>query len=173
MNWYMKIETVGAPEIVALIDAFGLKVHAAAAGAVLDEANLELEMTQELVPVATGELKASGRVEASQEAGTIGANIIYGGPAGSGRNAVDVDYALAVHEDLAAHHPHGQAKYVEAVVQEEEASGRTAERMVGFVVGRLALSGAFVNRPGFYIRSALTGRFGGSRAGFNPSGVQG
>lgn len=138
----MYVEIVGLETALRAVDAFGKRVEVAAAGAALDEAEFEFEITQERVPVGpTENLKHSGRVEKVEFAGTtVAASIAYGGPAGSGKGQNgDVDYALAVHEDLEAHHPNGQAKYVEAVIREEESSGRAAKRMSDSIVARLGL----------------------------------
>lgn len=66
--------------------------------------------SQDEVPVDTSALKQSGRL--LPEAGGVITNgrevevqIVYGSTA--------TDYALYVHEDLTANHPHGKAKYVE------------------------------------------------------------
>ena len=67
--------------------------------------------TQELVPVDTGALLASGVFTPADESGATEplATISYGNE--------DVDYALIVHEDLeAVHAPPTQAKYVETPV---------------------------------------------------------
>lgn len=161
----MYVELVGFEEASRVVEVFGGKVAQAAAGAALEEAQLEFEMTQELVPVDTEQLKRSGRVEPTEvEGSVIAASIAYGGPAGSGPTQTeDVDYAIAVHEDLEVFHPHGQAKYVETVVREEEASGRTAERMAAGIVARMVRSGAFTTKSGAFLRGGLSGRFQGSR----------
>lgn len=61
---------------------------------------------RDYVPVDTGALRASGFVEQAVQLPT-GAYISFGfgGPA--------APYAAIVHEDLAAHHPVGSAKYLE------------------------------------------------------------
>jgi len=55
--------------------------------------------SQELVPVATGKLKASGKKEYNREGGST---VSY-----------QTDYGLYVHEDLEKHHPNGIAKFLE------------------------------------------------------------
>lgn len=161
----MHVEIVGLEETEKIIEVFADKARLAAFGAAEEEASYEFELTQELVPVRSGQLKASGRVESATMAGSeVTAAIAYGGPAGAGRNTQDVDYAERVHEDLEAEHPNGgQAKYVEAVVQGEEASGRTATRMAEGISRRLVQAGSFATKSGSYLRGALTGRFQGSR----------
>lgn len=66
-------------------------------------AELLKELSQELVPVDTGRLKASVRIEDQ----TVDPNhprvvVIY-----------DTPYAIPVHERLDVFHPNGQAKYLE------------------------------------------------------------
>lgn len=69
---------------------------------------VEFPETQKLVPVKTGDLKASGRVEGPEIKGKqITVRIIY-----------DMPYAMIVHENLEAFHPNGQAKYVEQPLRE-------------------------------------------------------
>lgn len=75
----------------------------------------KLALTQERVPVKTGNLKKTGRVTVSlAKAGgqaNISASILYGGQG--------VLYARRVHEDLKAKHKRGgQAKFVESVLLE-------------------------------------------------------
>lgn len=52
--------------------------------------------SQGYVPVDTGALKASGRVEVSGQGNGARASVVYGGPT--------AHYALYVHEDLTKHH---------------------------------------------------------------------
>lgn len=65
------------------------------------------------VPVDTGTLRASGFVMEPERSGrNISVTLAYGGPAEG--------YAVVVHEDLDAFHPHGQAKYLESVLKESQ-----------------------------------------------------
>lgn len=144
----LQMTVVGYEQSVALIESFGPIVVKVANDAAFEEATFELPLTKAIVPVATGNLRASGRVErgpAAPDQAAMAA-IVYGGPAGSGPGQTeDVDYALIVHEDLTAHHPHGQAKYIEAVVDEEFNSGRALERMTMTFIERLAMLGIKVS----------------------------
>ena len=76
------------------------------------EANIEMTESKKRVPVKTGVLRASGRVE--QPVATpqgVSVELSYGGAAEA--------YALIVHEDLEMNHPNGgEAKYLESVLQE-------------------------------------------------------
>lgn len=137
----LTIEVVNLDKVIGRLSSLGDEVIGAAHFAARQEAKREFPLTQERVPIASGELQKSGRVEeVDNEADEAVVAIAYGGPAGSGPDqSVDVDYAVVVHEDLEAHHPHGQAKYVESVVREELASGRAAERMAADIRHRLGL----------------------------------
>lgn len=144
----VQVSVIGYEQSVALIEAFGPLVVKAANDAAFIEAKYELPLTKKIVPVDTGELQKSGRVEKGPAAPDTAAMaaIVYGGPAGSGPGQTqDVDYAVAVHEDLYAYHKHGQAKYIEAVVDEEFNSGRALARMTTTFTSYLAASGIKVS----------------------------
>lgn len=77
-------------------------------------AHIILRASLKLVPRASGDLAATGRVEVSGSGMGTRAVVGYGGPAPSGNY---VDYAAAVHEILtAAHAPPTRAKYLTAAV---------------------------------------------------------
>ena len=71
------------------------------------------------VPVDTGALKGTGKVMAEKEARAFRVVMGYGDES--------VDYAVYVHEDLTAHHPVGQAKYLE--IPFREAFGTIGDRL--------------------------------------------
>lgn len=99
----------------------------AMAEAIHDELQeVELPETQRRVPVRSGDLLSTGRVTEPEIHGKqVSAAIAYGGQSDSG---ADVDYAVYVHEDLEADHPHGgQAKFVSSVLN--EARPYMAERL--------------------------------------------
>lgn len=139
----LTVQLVGYEQALAAVDFFGVRVAIAASTAALREAHFELPLTKAQVPVRSGQLQASGRVEQypTDFTGTVAfAAIVYGGPAGSAPGQTeDVDYALIVHEDLEAYHSHGKAKYIEDVVNEEFGSGRAQERMAGWIAELMAL----------------------------------
>lgn len=113
-------------------------VMLACALAAKKEGDRLLALTQLEVPVDTEELKKSGRVEGPIMTDKFQyVNIVYGGPAGAGRNTIDVDYAVYVHEDLYAQHKHGKAKFVEDPVRTERESGRTLENFKADIVPQL------------------------------------
>lgn len=144
----LNVEVVNLEQIIATLTAtFGPsgRLERAAEKAALREAEFIFPMTQMLVPIDSGQLRDSGRVEhpdITMDDVTVG--IAYGGPAGIARNTEDVDYALIVHEDLQAVHlptvevsktkKSGRvqvrsAKFVEIPVRAEMESGRSAARM--------------------------------------------
>lgn len=88
--------------------------------ALYQEAQIEMTESKRRVPVDTGVLRASGHVQEPVRKGTnISVTLAYGGAAES--------YAVIVHEDLEALHPHGQAKYLESVLK--ESAGYMKERL--------------------------------------------
>ncbi len=76
------------------------------------------ERSQELVPVRTGALRASCRVSAGDTGGTV---------------SYDTPYAVQVHEDMTAHHPSGQAKFLE----QPASDGALGEQMAGKLAGQI------------------------------------
>jgi hypothetical protein len=173
------VEIIGLENVMAQIAQLGAKTMEAAGLAVEAEAEYELSLTQEQVPVDTGQLKASGRTEPA-DSGMIVANVIaYGGPPGSGgpEQTEYVDYALIVHEDLEVFHKIGKAKYVEDVVNQEMMSGRAVSRMsadiarmvespLGTAAGRTRYgkAGKYARRKGSWLQGP-GGKFMGSTQG--------
>ena len=83
----------------------------AVGSALHEELEIELLEAKQRTPVDTGALRASGFVEGPKvRRGHISDRIVFGGPA--------APYAVIVHEDLEAHHPVGQAKFLESVLVE-------------------------------------------------------
>jgi len=75
------------------------------------ETEIESKEVKRRTPVDKGALRASVHVVGpTREGRTIYTFIVAGGPA--------APYALFVHEDLAAFHKVGQAKYIESVIME-------------------------------------------------------
>lgn len=66
-----------------------------------DAAETILNESNQLIPIDTGKLKSSGKVEKSKDR----AMVIY-----------DEDYAIYVHEDMEARHKRGQAKFLALAV---------------------------------------------------------
>lgn len=133
-------EVVNLEKVLRAFGALADEVADAAEEAAVTEAKKEFFMTQRRTPRASSQLWMSGRVEDTDySVDEITVGIAYGGPAGSGRNTEDVDYALIVHEDLnATHKQKGRgAKFVESVLREELESGRAVERMSTTIRTRL------------------------------------
>ena len=84
-------------------------IRDAASAGLYQFAEAVMTESKELCPVDTGNLRATGHVQQPRiENGDIVVTLGYGGPAAS--------YAVIVHEDLAAKHTVGQAKYLELPV---------------------------------------------------------
>lgn len=106
----IKIDFPNLDVVQAAIIASGKAGAIAAARALRSEGQDAFLNSQDEVPVDTGALKKSGRLlpEAGgviNRGGNIQVQIVYGSTA--------EDYAIYVHENLTAHHPHGKAKFVE------------------------------------------------------------
>ena len=72
--------------------------------------NMIMTDAKRRVPVDLGNLKGSGYVTApTATPGGTHVEVGFGGPAAG--------YAIYVHEDLSAHHPVGEAKYLENAVE--------------------------------------------------------
>jgi hypothetical protein len=83
-------------------------VPRAAGNALTKFADTEILEMEAIVPVDTGELRDSNFVDPPEQDGnTIRVRLGF-----------DTEYATAVHEDLEAFHPHGQAKYVSQPLNE-------------------------------------------------------
>ena len=90
-------------------EAAAAKIREAAAAGLYQFGEFVMTLSKEMCPVDTGNLRATGHVQAPRfEQGDILVTLGYGGPAAS--------YAVAVHENLMAQHPVGQAKYLELPV---------------------------------------------------------
>ena len=74
-----------------------------------------LAVSLPLVPVDTGALKRSGRVEPAPRGASV---LVYGGGA--------IDYAGYVHYRLGVNHPVGQAQYVGQPLRTERLARKTA-----------------------------------------------
>jgi hypothetical protein len=154
----LSVDVIDLEKVIAGIMSLGQQYINAATVAIQHEAEYEFDLTQDQVPVDTGELKRSGRLEGPDTGMSMTTvSIAYGGPAGSGPTQTkDVDYAFVVHERLDVHHPIGKAKYVEDPVRGEATSGRAWRRMANEIASQLAgipiKSGAFATKGGSWIR---------------------
>jgi hypothetical protein len=94
-----------------LLGASAKTIHAAAASLYQSAEVIMTDSKENYVPVKTGNLRSTGFVQLPEIDGQdINVTLSYGGPA--------VDYAVVVHEDLTAHHPHGQAKYLSTPLEQ-------------------------------------------------------
>ena len=94
-----------------LLGAGQKAAHASAASLYQSAEVIMTDSKENYVPVKTGNLRATGFVQLPEDDGhQITVTLSYGGPA--------VDYAVIVHEDLTAHHPHGQAKYLSTPLEQ-------------------------------------------------------
>lgn len=94
--------------------------------ALYQETEIETTEAKKRTPVDTGALRSTVHTEGPTVQGrAISTAIVAGGPS--------APYALAVHEDLEAFHPVGQAKYIESVINE------SASHIAARVVQRLDL----------------------------------
>jgi hypothetical protein len=106
-----------------------------AAMALRSEAQDAFAASQDEVPVDTSALKKSGRVRPETgvftRGGEVYVELTYGGAA--------TEYAIYVHEDLEANHPHGKAKYLEDPMtrQVNGISGRIADKVERVTKGML------------------------------------
>ena len=83
-----------------------------------------LEASQPLVPVDTGALKGSGRVEPAPKGAAV---LIYGGGGFTNpRTKRSIDYAGVVHYRLDVKHPIGQAQFVGQPLRTERQARNTA-----------------------------------------------
>lgn len=98
----------GAAELLAKLERLRVDAPKAASAGGMAWAQRVMARSQALVPIDTGELKASGYVRL--------------GPGGKVEIGYSAPYALAVHERLNVRHRQGQAKYLEAAVDAERPS---------------------------------------------------
>jgi len=117
---------------------YGEKGFAYLSAGLYAEGQKVLAASLPLVPVDTGTLRASGYVtEPMRAADLVTVEIGYGGPAAKinpKSGASSDSYAIFVHENLEAHHPVGQAKYLEQPLN--EALAGMPDRLGAFMRGR-------------------------------------
>ena|SRR3990167_5265998 len=116
------VSVEGTAALVRTLRLLGTEsLHALAAG-LYQEGEGTMTEAKLLTPVESGNLRASGHISLPVISGTEVSLVLgFGGPAGSGNqgqtNAESVGYAVYVHENLQAHHPVGQAKFLETAVK--------------------------------------------------------
>lgn len=108
------VEIIGIDNLTKSLALYGQKAINGLKSALFQEAEAIMGRSKrDFVPVQTGALRASGHVTKPEETSfgykvTLG----FGGPS--------APYALKVHEDLRAFHPHGTSKYLETPLLEAE-----------------------------------------------------
>ena len=117
------VQVEGTAAVKRALELLATDALPALAAAVYQEGEGVMTDAKLLTPVDTGNLRASGHVSlptvhVSEATVTLG----FGGPAGSGNhggqsNAESVGYAVYVHENMEAHHPVGQAKFLEGALK--------------------------------------------------------
>ena len=119
-----KITFKGADALVRRFKELAARLPIAIESALVREAEETITEAKLITPVDEGVLRASGHVQQPKRDGPrVSVEAGFGGPA--------APYALFVHEDLTAHHPVGQAKFLEVPVNKRRGSfaGRLAARV--------------------------------------------
>jgi hypothetical protein len=106
-----KLALQGAPELIDALRRVAINAPRELARALFQEAEGVMAEAKRRTPVDTGALRSSGTVSApTADAGSFQVQLSFGGPS--------APYGLYVHEDLEAHHPVGQAKFLESAALE-------------------------------------------------------
>lgn len=112
MEIFLNIE--GIEPAIRRLTALGMAIPGTVHDTCLEWSNKVLAQAKELVPIDTSALQESGHVEDWSVGGVANWKSINMFIAFGGLTSIQfVDYAVFVHEDLQAHHPHGQAKFLE------------------------------------------------------------
>lgn len=105
------LKLTGFAELEKRLLAMGQGVPAALAQAMLEWGNEVIGKAKTYVPVRTGKLRDSGFAEVEQGSGRVLLHLGF-----------NTDYALAVHEDMSRHHPHGQSHFLQRALNEMQQS---------------------------------------------------
>jgi hypothetical protein len=100
-----RFKVTGVTNLQKNLDRVLHALQKAAVASLKAEAEVVLEKAKSRTPVDTGQLRDSGHVVADKN---------------EVRVVFDAPHALVVHEDLAAHHDNGEAKFLEATLSEAE-----------------------------------------------------
>jgi hypothetical protein len=113
----MKSGFKGSEEMKRRLADMARQMTGKAPEALAAEAQGTLELAQSLAPVATGELRDSGRIVREDDI--------------ANRNEFTAPHAAIVHEDKDAQHDNGQAKFLETAFNEAESgmARRLAQRL--------------------------------------------
>lgn len=123
----------GMQRVLAGVDGARVRAMASLPGILYRLGEKIMTEAKRQTPVDTGNLRASGHVLPPSWSGDALEVVLgFGGPAGAGNVAGDanrehVGYAVAVHENLAAAHRVGKAKYLEDPLM--DAAARASEEM--------------------------------------------
>ncbi len=120
----LTVEITGLDALLTSVDRAVTDLRARCAAAMYQEAEVIMAEAKSLTPVDTGALRASGHVnEPDVSENEVTVTMGFGGPA--------VDYAIYVHENLAAFHDDGQAKFLEQplMIAANDLVSRIADRV--------------------------------------------
>lgn len=105
----VNVQITGEDALLNSLRAFASQAGQAFAAALVQEAEVIMADAKARTPVDTGSLRGTGHVQPPQgEGDETSVTMGFGGPA--------AEYAVFVHENLTAHHPVGEAKFLERAV---------------------------------------------------------
>jgi hypothetical protein len=102
------IELTGEEKVRARLLAYANQIPEICESALYEEGSIEMTESMRKTPVDTGALRASHTLKTKRRGNEISAVIGVGGPA--------APYSVYVHEDEDAHHPVGEAKFLESTI---------------------------------------------------------
>lgn len=109
----MTAQLIGDEKLLAFLKASPGICLKALGAALYEKGETTMTEAKRRTPVDTGNLRNSGHVQPPETKGeTVTVTLAFGGAAAS--------YAIFVHENLTAHHPVGQSKFLESAVLETE-----------------------------------------------------
>lgn len=101
----MSIQLTGISQFMSFLTSLE-DMHTVVGSALFNEAQPIMTASKQQCPVDTGALRATGNVEKPEFHGdSVTVRLTYGGAA--------APYAIYVHENVSAHHPVGNAKFLE------------------------------------------------------------
>lgn len=130
----IKVQVTGMDRLLARLRREPAQIAQATAAALYIEAEQTMTEAKELTPVDTGALRSSGHVQMPQVTDRgVSVEMGFGGVAGGGGDGVG--YAVYVHENLTAHHPVGQAKFLEVPVNKRRSG--FSDRLIARIKRRM------------------------------------
>lgn len=107
------VKITGMSELRSQLRGAGPKLLRQAGTATKQELEIEKREMQRRCPYKTGRMAKTHKVSDPEfTARTVKVSITAGGP--------EAPYTVYVHENLEAHHPHGEAKWMERVIMESK-----------------------------------------------------